>query len=70
MNLTHICHSAFASSNGAGDPMKVVHPGNGLTDLGRELINELDRLGIMIGLSHTSDETAIQVIVLSKAPVV
>jgi membrane dipeptidase len=70
MTLTHICHSAFASSNGGGDPMRAVHPGNGLTDLGRELIKELNRLGIMVDLSHTSDETAIQAIALSKAPVV
>jgi membrane dipeptidase len=54
MTLTHICHSAFASSNGGGDPMRAVHPGNGLTDLGRELIKELNRLGIMVDLSHTS----------------
>jgi membrane dipeptidase len=30
MPLTHVCHSAFASSNGAGDNMKMVHPSNGL----------------------------------------
>ncbi|GAB7352369.1 hypothetical protein MBLNU459_g2806t2 [Dothideomycetes sp. NU459] len=70
MTLTHICHSAFASSSGAGGKMRALHPGNGLTDLGRELIMELNRLGVMIDLSHTSDETATQAIALSKAPVV
>lgn len=70
MTLTHICHSAFASLNGAGGPMKMAHPGNGITDLGRELIKELNRLGMMIDLSHTSDETAVQAIALSKAPVI
>lgn len=70
MTLTHICHSAFASSNGAGGKMQALHPGNGLTDLGRELIPELNRLGVMIDLSHTSDETATQAIALTKAPVV
>ncbi|KAK5115301.1 hypothetical protein LTR62_001501 [Meristemomyces frigidus] len=70
MTLTHICHSAFASSNGAGGKMRSVHPGNGLTDLGRELIYELNRLGVMIDLSHTSDETATQTVALSAAPVV
>lgn len=70
MTLTHVCHSAFASSNGAGEPLKAAHRGNGLSDLGRELIKELNRLGIMVDLSHTSDETATQAIALSKAPVV
>jgi membrane dipeptidase len=70
LTLTHTCHSAFASSNGAGGPMDPVHEGNGLTDLGKALVGELNRLGIMIDLSHTSDNTAKQAISLSKAPVV
>ncbi|EXJ86189.1 hypothetical protein A1O1_06559 [Capronia coronata CBS 617.96] len=70
LTLTHTCHASFASSAGAGAPLAEVHPGNGLTDLGRELIGELNRLGIMVDLSHTSDATAKQAIALSKAPVV
>jgi membrane dipeptidase len=70
LTLTHICHNAFASSNGYGEPMVPAHAGNGLTDVGEELIRELNRLGIMVDLSHTSDETAKQVIGLSKAPVI
>ncbi len=37
--------TAFASSNGGGGPMEPVHVGNALTDLGRELVSELNRLG-------------------------
>jgi membrane dipeptidase len=70
VTLTHVCHSAFASSAGAGVPLEQIHPKNGLTDLGRELIMELNRLGILVDLSHTSDETAKQAITLSKAPVI
>jgi membrane dipeptidase len=70
VTLTHVCHSAFASSAGAGVPLDQVHPGNALTDLGKELIAELNRLGILVDLSHTSDETAKQAIALSKAPVI
>lgn len=48
--LTHVCHSAFASSNGggagtSGSSIPPVHPGNGLTELGRSLIKEMNRLG-------------------------
>lgn len=50
ITLTHVCHSALASSNGGGERttgarLMPTHPGNGLTDLGRELVQELNRLG-------------------------
>jgi membrane dipeptidase len=69
VTLTHICHSAFASSNGAGAPMTAVHEGDGLTSLGEELIREINRVGIMVDLSHTSDSTMKQVLNVSKTPV-
>lgn len=71
VSLTHMCHSAFASSSGFGKPMGPSgHEGNGLSELGRELIAELNRLGLLVDLSHSSDETARQAIALSRAPVV
>jgi membrane dipeptidase len=72
LTLTHTCHSSFASSCGqvTGDKFDAVHKGNELSDLGVELIKELNRLGIMVDLSHTSDETMRQAIRLSEAPVV
>jgi len=50
--------------------MPTAHPGNGLTKFGRELIGELNRLGIMVDLSHVSDNTMKDAISLSKAPVI
>ncbi|RDW57255.1 dipeptidase-2 [Coleophoma crateriformis] len=72
ITLTHMCHSAFASANGLGgvENAPPVHPGNGLTDLGRDLIRELNRLGVLIDLSHTSDNTSRQALELSTAPVI
>ncbi|KAH7024404.1 membrane dipeptidase [Microdochium trichocladiopsis] len=70
LTLTHVCHSAFASSNGGGGPMTAAHEGNGLSPLGDELVRELNRLGVMVDLSHTSDATARQALRLSRAPVV
>ncbi|KIX99214.1 uncharacterized protein Z520_04790 [Fonsecaea multimorphosa CBS 102226] len=61
---------AFASSNGGGGPMRPAYPGNGLSDLGRQLVLELNRLGVMVDLAHTSDATMKEVIAISKAPVV
>lgn len=71
VTLTHMCHSAFASSAGFGTPLAPSgHLDNGLSDLGKELVSELNRLGVLVDLSHTSDETARQAIELSRAPVV
>ena len=70
LTLTHTCHSAFASSVGSGTPLGHVHEGNGLSELGKELVRELNRVGIMVDLSHTTDATMKQAIALSEAPVV
>ncbi|MBN2246087.1 MAG: dipeptidase [Candidatus Aminicenantes bacterium] len=43
---------------------------NGLTEFGQEVVAECNRLGIMIDLSHTSDQTFFDVIEYSKAPVI
>ncbi|WWC58196.1 uncharacterized protein I303_100732 [Kwoniella dejecticola CBS 10117] len=75
VTLTHVCHSSFASSNGggagtSGSTIPPAHPGNGLTAWGVELVHELNRLGVMVDLSHTSDNTARDAIKASKAPIV
>lgn len=70
LTLTHTCHSSFAASNGGGGPMEASNHGPGLTDFGKALVEELNRLGVMVDLSHTSDQTMRDAIQLSKAPVV
>lgn len=71
VSLTHMCHSAFASSSGFGRPMAPSgHEGGGLSALGRALVAELNRLGVLVDLSHAADETARQAVALSRAPVV
>ncbi|CZR66450.1 related to Putative dipeptidase ARB_02715 [Phialocephala subalpina] len=70
LTLTHTCHSSFAASNGGGGPVEASSHGPGLTEFGKELVGELNRLGVMVDLSHTSDQTTRDAIALSKAPVV
>ena len=41
-----------------------------LSDLGRSLIDEMNRLGVLVDLSHTSDAAAEQALLYSKAPVI
>lgn len=50
---------------------KETDPGfNGLTETGREMIREMNRLGIIIDLSHSSDETVEVVLEIADAPVI
>ena len=64
MTLTHNAATEWAdSSNDA--PRH-----NGLTDFGREVIREMNRLGMMVDVSHVSDSTFYDVLQTSRAPVI
>ncbi|KAL7417388.1 membrane dipeptidase-domain-containing protein [Mrakia frigida] len=67
MTLTHSCNNAFADSAGIFNSVEPAH--GGLSALGRELIGEMNRLGVIVDLSHVSDQTAEQALALTKAPV-
>ncbi|KAJ7039169.1 membrane dipeptidase-domain-containing protein [Mycena alexandri] len=68
VTLTHTCHNAFADSCGFEPGMIPLH--GGLSALGLRLIDEMNRLGVLVDLSHTSDDTARQALKHSKAPVI
>ena len=46
------------------------HQWNGLSPFGKEVVAEMNRVGVMIDISHVSDEAFYQVMELSKAPVI
>jgi len=64
MTLTHSLNNDFADS-ATDDP---VH--HGLTPFGRAIVQEMNRLGMMVDLSHVSAETMRQAIAVSRAPVI
>ena len=68
LTLTHSFHLPWADSAGTGaDP----GPGiGGLNDFGRGVVRELNRLGVMVDVSHVSDATFWDVIEEASAPVV
>lgn len=68
VTLTHSCHNAFADSCGIFEGPTPYH--GGLSELGYRLIDEMNRIGMLVDLSHTSDDTARQAIKYSKAPVI
>lgn len=68
MSLAHNGHSQFADSNTGERDNKWLH--NGLSELGRQAVAEMNKWGIMIDLSHPSKEANIQTLKLTKAPVI
>ena len=68
MSLAHNGHSQFSDSNTGERDDVWLH--NGLSDLGRQAIQEMNRLGIMVDISHPSKEAIMQMIELSRAPVI
>ena len=68
MSLAHNGHSQLADSNTGEADGKFIH--NGLSDLGKQAIAEMNKWGIMVDISHPSKEANIQAIKLSRAPVI
>jgi len=68
MGLAHTGHNQLADSH-SGETTKDA-PNNGISMLGREVIAEMNRLGMMVDISHMSRTAAMQAIALSKAPVI
>ena len=68
MSLSHQGHSQLSDSNTGEENDEWLH--NGLSDLGKEVIAEMNRLGMMIDVSHPSTEAIKQMFELSKAPLI
>tara|TARA_R110001599_G_scaffold52738_7_gene147585 strand:+ start:9102 stop:10352 length:1251 start_codon:yes stop_codon:yes gene_type:complete len=68
ISLSHNGHSQFCDSNTGEADGVWLH--NGLSDLGKMAVKEMNRLGIMIDVSHVSKESMKQMIALSKAPII
>ena len=65
MTLVHGSHNQLADSSGPAEPMH-----NGLSDLGKKAVAEMNRLGIMVDTSHASAKVFWDAIAISKAPII
>ncbi|XP_048461928.1 dipeptidase 1 [Rhincodon typus] len=69
MTLTHSCNTPWADNwlvDTGDDPVQ----SNGLSTYGKKIIHEMNRLGMIIDLAHTSMKTMNDVLQISKAPVI
>ena len=68
MTLTHNNTNNWADSSGDQDDASVKHH-NGLTPFGKDVVREMNRLGMMVDISHVSDKTFWDVLETSRVPV-
>jgi membrane dipeptidase len=69
MTLSWSNTNEWADSSGDIDDPKIQHH-NGLTDFGKQVVLEMNRLGMMIDISHVADKTFWDTIATTKAPVI
>ncbi|KAI5626192.1 dipeptidase 3-like [Silurus asotus] len=69
LSLTHTCNTPWAESS-SQHYSYYKRDNNSLTDFGKAVVHEMNRLGMLIDLSHTSWATTKAVLQLSKAPVI
>jgi len=70
MTLTWSNSNGWADSSGDFDDPNVPHTKEGLTEFGKDVVYEMNRLGMMIDVSHVSDKTFYRTLVISRAPVI
>jgi len=69
MTLSWSNTNEWADSSGDIDDAKIQHH-NGLTDFGKQVVLEMNRLGMIVDISHVADKTFWDAIAVSKAPVI
>jgi len=69
MTLTHANTNNWADSSGDIDKPAVQHH-NGLTDFGKQVVREMNRLGMMVDISHVADKTFWDALEVSRAPLI
>lgn len=69
MTLTHTNTNDWADSSGDVDDTAVKHH-NGLTQFGKDVVHEMNRIGMMVDISHVADKTFYDVIETTTAPVI
>jgi len=70
MTLTWANSNDWADSSGDIDDKSIPHTREGLTEFGKDVVYEMNRLGMMVDVSHVSDRTFYRTLVITRAPVI
>lgn len=70
MTLTWSNSNGWADSSGDIDDASVPHTKEGLSEFGKDVVYEMNRLGMMVDISHVSDKTFFRTLIITRAPVI
>jgi membrane dipeptidase len=70
MTLTWANSNGWADSSGDINDTSVPHTKEGLSEFGKDVVYEMNRLGMMVDISHVSDRTFFRTLVITRAPVI
>ena len=70
MTLTWSNSTDWADSSGDINDPKIPHTDSGLTEFGKDVVYEMNRLGMLVDISHVADKTFYRALVISRAPVI
>jgi membrane dipeptidase len=70
MTLTWSNSNNWANSSGDIDDKTVPHTKEGLTEFGKDVVYEMNRLGMMVDVSHVSDRTFFRTLIITRAPII
>jgi membrane dipeptidase len=70
MTLTWNNSNGWADSSSDIDDKTIPHTKEGLSEFGKDVVYEMNRLGMMVDISHVSDRTFYRTLVITRAPVI
>lgn len=70
MTLTWSNSNGWADSSGDDKDASVPHTKEGLSEFGKDVVYEMNRLGMIVDISHVSDKTFYRTLVITRAPVI
>ena len=70
MTLTWSNSNGWADSSGDIENPNVPHTKEGLSEFGKDVVYEMNRLGMLVDISHVSDRTFYRTLVITRAPVI